>query len=237
MNFWHTPPQKVFRNQPGFLEGNMATVQKRGPYQWCQEERSGDSAGREASRGQAGDGQSEASDHFPSLHDRRQGMGHGGARQSCFTNSKTKTAHKKGSKTGHWRAGKDPRQHGVSVPFVYYPLCLGDGDAPGSRLPGCSEKMVDLKKRTVTLPEKKNGEKRIVPLLSGALLILSEVFWSLDGSLWGITEDPASRVCNQARVEGLTFQGLRHEATSRLFERDLNPMEEEMPPSYWRPGR
>ena len=94
---------------------------------------------------------------------------------------------------------------------------------------GMTWEMVDLKKRTVTLPETKNGEKRTVPLSSEALRILSEIPRRLDGSVWGITEDPISRAfiraCKRAKVEGLTFHDLRHEATSRLFEKGFNPME------------
>lgn len=33
------------------------------------------------------------------------------------------------------------------------------------------------------------------------------------------------RVCQQVEVEGLHFHDLRHEATSRLFEKGLNIME------------
>ena len=33
------------------------------------------------------------------------------------------------------------------------------------------------------------------------------------------------RVCTAAGIDGLTFHDLRHEATSRLFEKGLNPME------------
>ncbi|MHB1926045.1 MAG: tyrosine-type recombinase/integrase [Leptospirillum sp.] len=94
---------------------------------------------------------------------------------------------------------------------------------------GMTWEMVDLKKRTVTLPETKNGEKRIVPLSMEALRILSGIPRRLDGSVWGITEDPISRAfiraCKRAKVEGLTFHDLRHEATSRLFEKGFNPME------------
>ncbi|MHB1606045.1 MAG: hypothetical protein ACYCTV_06600 [Leptospirales bacterium] len=46
----------------------------------------------------------------------------------------------------------------------------------------------------MTLPETKNGEKRIVPLSMEALRILSGIPRRLDGSVWGITEDPISRV-------------------------------------------
>ena len=69
----------------------------------------------------------------------------------------------------------------------------------------------------------------------------------LDGQVWGITADAVSkafnRVCTRAHVayalerekakeepdsdflQGLRFHDLRHEATSRLFERGFNVME------------
>ena len=94
---------------------------------------------------------------------------------------------------------------------------------------GMTWEMLDLKKRTVTLPETKNGEKRIVPLSTEAIRILSGIPRRLDGSVWGITEDPITRAfvraCQRAKVDGLTFHDLRHEATSRLFEKGFNPME------------
>ncbi len=33
------------------------------------------------------------------------------------------------------------------------------------------------------------------------------------------------RVCESSGITGLTFHDLRHEATSRLFEKGLNPMQ------------
>ncbi|MHB1565221.1 MAG: site-specific integrase [Acidiferrobacter sp.] len=33
------------------------------------------------------------------------------------------------------------------------------------------------------------------------------------------------RACEASGIEGLTFHDLRHEATSRLFEKGLNPMQ------------
>ncbi|WP_297392311.1 tyrosine-type recombinase/integrase [Acidiferrobacter sp.] len=48
--------------------------------------------------------------------------------------------------------------------------------------------------------------------------------------MWGIHPESLSqafkRVCKAAGITGLTFHDLlRHEATSRLFEQGLNPME------------
>ena len=107
--------------------------------------------------------------------------------------------------------------------------------------------MVDLKKRTVTLLETKNGEKRIVPLSTEALRILSRLTRRIDGKVWGVTNHAMSvawrralararkayeRECEEKKEKpdpaflvDLTFHDLRHEATSRFFEKGLNPMQ------------
>ena len=106
---------------------------------------------------------------------------------------------------------------------------------------------VDLKKRIVTLPETKNGEKRIVPLSQEAVRILSGLVRRLDGEVWGIEPDSITqaflRAVSRARkayekeceekgskpapgfLVDLTFHDLRHEATSRLFEKGFDTME------------
>ena len=51
----------------------------------------------------------------------------------------------------------------------------------------------------------------------------------IDGRVWGMRPDSISqafeRVCKAAGIEGLTFHDLRHEATSRLFEKGLEIMQ------------
>ena len=113
---------------------------------------------------------------------------------------------------------------------------------------GMTWNQVDLNKRTVTLPETKNGEKRVVPLSTTAIQTLKEMPRRIDGKVFGF-EDPHSittaflRVLKRARsvyeleckekgtkpdpsfLVDITFHDLRHEATSRLFEKGLNPME------------
>ncbi len=96
---------------------------------------------------------------------------------------------------------------------------------------GMTWEMVDIKKRTVTLPETKNGQKRIVPLSSVAVTILKERLNTrrIDGKVWDIGLDAISqdfaKVCQKAGVSGLHFHDLRHEATSRLFEKGFDTME------------
>ena len=116
-----------------------------------------------------------------------------------------------------------------------------------SELAGMTWDLVDLKKRTVTLPDTKNGEKRIVPLSTEACRILSDLPRRLDGKVWGMSPDSITqafiRALSHARkayeqeceekgqkpdpsfLADLTFHDLRHEATSRFFEKGLNPMQ------------
>ena len=98
-------------------------------------------------------------------------------------------------------------------------------------LAGMTWDMVDLKKRTITLPDTKNGQKRIVPLSSVAVAILKERLSTrrIDGKVWDVGPDTISqdfaKACQKAGISGLHFHDLRHEATSRFFEKGLNPMQ------------
>ena len=107
--------------------------------------------------------------------------------------------------------------------------------------------VIDLKRRTIALSDTKNGERRIVPLSKEAVRIFSELPRRLDGKLWGIETgwitkgflDAVVRArkgyekeCGDKRTApdktflvNLRFHDLRHEATSRFFEKGLNPME------------
>ncbi|MHB1527848.1 MAG: tyrosine-type recombinase/integrase [Acidiferrobacteraceae bacterium] len=88
---------------------------------------------------------------------------------------------------------------------------------------------LDRKARVLLIPETKTGTPRRVPLSTRALQVLEGLPRRLDGKVWGMRPDSISqafeRVCTAAGVEGLTFHDLRHEATSRLFEKGLNPMQ------------
>ena len=116
-----------------------------------------------------------------------------------------------------------------------------------SELAGMTWDLVDIKKRTVTLPETKNGDKRIFPLSSEAIRILSGIPRRIDGRVWKSEANYFTlafmRVTARARafyekkceengakpdpgfLVDLTFHDLRHEATSRFFEKGLNPMQ------------
>lgn len=90
---------------------------------------------------------------------------------------------------------------------------------------------IDLNKRTwyIPLPNSKTTA-RTVPLSSRAVEILRALPRRIDGRVWalkrpdGITQ-AFDRVCRRGGIEGLHFHDLRHEATSRLFEKGLNIME------------
>ena len=114
-------------------------------------------------------------------------------------------------------------------------------------LAGMTWDRVDLRKRTVMLPETKNGEKRVVPLSTEAVRVLSGLARRIDGEVWGMEPDSITqaflRALSRARkayekeceekkekpdpsfLVDLTFHDLRHEATSRFFEKGLNPMQ------------
>jgi integrase len=110
--------------------------------------------------------------------------------------------------------------------------------------------VVDLKKRTVIVLDEKNPtgkSNRVVPLSSGALRILSGLPRMIDGKIWNSGKNYMTlafiRVVSRARAAyekeceekgikpdpaflvDLTFHDLRHEATSRFFEKGLNPMQ------------
>jgi len=89
---------------------------------------------------------------------------------------------------------------------------------------------VDVKKRVLLIPETKTGKSRTVPLTAEALRILNDLLRRLDGFVWNMTDPHMmtrafERACKRAGIEDLTFHDLRHEATSRFFEKGLNPMQ------------
>jgi integrase len=87
---------------------------------------------------------------------------------------------------------------------------------------------LDLKNRTLHIPETKTGVPRDVPLSGAAVEVLMSVS-RVDDIVFNIRPDSVSqafeRACKRAGIEGLRFHDLRHEATSRFFEKGLNTME------------
>lgn len=89
---------------------------------------------------------------------------------------------------------------------------------------------VDLERRTAFLPVTKNGESRGVPLSSRAVEVLRALPPSTNGRAFGeLTREALkqsfNRAARRAGIRGLRVHDLRHEATSRFFEKGLNVME------------
>ena len=100
------------------------------------------------------------------------------------------------------------------------------GELVGLRWPD-----LDLNKRVALLRDVKHPTLKIsrrVPLSGRAVEILSALPRCLDGKVFPITADGVTqafeRACERAGIQGLTFHDLRHEATSRFFERGFDVM-------------
>ena len=82
---------------------------------------------------------------------------------------------------------------------------------------------LDRHARVLRVPVTKTGTPREGPLSRAAAAVLGALPRGLDGRVWSMRPDSISqafeRVCKAAGIEGLTFHDLRHEATSRLFEK------------------
>jgi integrase len=95
--------------------------------------------------------------------------------------------------------------------------------------------LVELRKdqirgKVAFLEDTKNGERRCVPLSSRALTLLKGIPTPIEGGkLFRLKADTVSNyfplVCEKAEIRGLRFHDMRHEATSRLFERGFTQME------------
>lgn len=97
-----------------------------------------------------------------------------------------------------------------------------------SEIIGMRWECVDLKVRTVRLAQTKNGSPRVVPLSTRAADVLAGLPRRIDGRVWSYSVEGVRSGWQRARaaagITGLTFHDLRHEATSRLFEKGLDVM-------------
>jgi integrase len=97
---------------------------------------------------------------------------------------------------------------------------------------------VNFEKRTIFLPDTKNGNPRTVPLSTRALGAIHALPMSLNGRLFSsgyhsihnafqlaVTKAQATQPDNVTFLRELRFHDLRHEAVTRLFEKGLNPIE------------
>lgn len=90
---------------------------------------------------------------------------------------------------------------------------------------------IDLKKQTAHLPTTKTDVPRTVPLSKMAVAALKKFGIKDEGRVFTLQAESMSqafeRACepHRANIAGVRFHDLRHEATSRLFEKGLNVME------------
>lgn len=90
---------------------------------------------------------------------------------------------------------------------------------------------IDLKKQTAHLPKTKTDVPRTVPLSKAAIKALKAFGVKKEGAVFELRPVSMSqafeRACeaHRANIVGVRFHDLRHEATSRLFEKRLNVME------------
>ncbi|TFW29880.1 site-specific integrase [Massilia horti] len=90
---------------------------------------------------------------------------------------------------------------------------------------------VDLKRKIAHLPKTKTDTPRKVPLSSAAMAALQSLQARSEGPVFTMRAESMSqafeRSCepHRANVANVRFHDLRHEATSRLFERGLSVME------------
>ena len=94
--------------------------------------------------------------------------------------------------------------------------------------------------KTLLIPSTKTNDPRTVPLSSAAIASLREQVRASQrhsGKVFALTETPLFsytarglsgaflKLCRKVKINDLHFHDLRHEATSRLFEKGLNPVE------------
>ena len=88
---------------------------------------------------------------------------------------------------------------------------------------------VDLKKYVAQFVDTKNGENRRIPLSQRCVALLESLPRNIKGNVFRMRPDSITQafeaVCKLSGIEGLRFHDLRHEATSRLFEKGLSIME------------
>ncbi len=88
---------------------------------------------------------------------------------------------------------------------------------------------LDFKKHVLAVPETKTKTPRKLPLSKAAIAILTALPRRIDGKVWDMALDSITgafvRVCARAGIQDLRFHDLRHEATSRFFEKNLNMMQ------------
>lgn len=89
---------------------------------------------------------------------------------------------------------------------------------------------IDFKEKLAFLSNTKNGESRTIPLSPKAIEAIKALPQPIKNTpIFKVSADGLSRAfkrsCDKLNLGNLRFHDLRHEATSRLFEMGLNPIE------------
>ncbi|NVL47486.1 site-specific integrase, partial [Pseudomonas syringae pv. actinidiae] len=86
-----------------------------------------------------------------------------------------------------------------------------------------------IRGKHVLLEDTKNGSRRLVPLSIRARALLDSLPARIDGAVFSLSPHSVSQYflksCRAAKVTDLHFHDLRHEGTSRLFEKGFSIME------------
>ncbi len=129
------------------------------------------------------------------------------------------------------------RESGAHYLQTFVILAIETGMRFGE-LAGVACANVILEKRTIYLPDTKNGSPRTVPLSTRALNAIQTQPRSIGGRLFlakpgsirsafliALTKAQATQSDSKSFLRELRFHDLRHEAVTRLFEKGLNPIE------------
>ena len=112
------------------------------------------------------------------------------------------------------------------VPLILFSLETG---TRRSELVKLRWENINITKRTAMIIDSKNSDSREIPLSTTAIRILDGLPRSISGRVFVVSADAATRAITAAtRMAGIAdfrLHDLRHEATSRLFEKGLNQME------------
>ena len=99
---------------------------------------------------------------------------------------------------------------------------------------------IDFNKSVILIPTTKTDQPRTIPLSTDAVTVLREQLRASERQSEGVIPLHETTVfaysprglsgeflkrCRRNGIENLHFHDLRHEATSRLFEKGLNPVE------------
>lgn len=129
------------------------------------------------------------------------------------------------------------RESGAHYLQTFVVLAIETGMRFGE-LAGVTWVNLNLEKRTIYLPDTKNGSPRTVPLSTRALNAIQMQPRSIDGRLFSakpgsirsafliaLSKAQGTQPDSRGFLRGLRFHDLRHEGVTRLFEKGLNPIE------------